>query len=62
MTNCRVTVRLNAQSHCELNTQVYSPFGTNVLVLGKQRDNPFLLPEPLQTDVNKNVVVERLLN
>jgi len=33
-----------------------------VLVLGKQRDNFPLLSEPLKTDVNKNVVIERFLN
>jgi len=33
-----------------------------VFVLGKQRDNFPLLSEPLKTDVNKNVVMERFLN
>jgi len=44
--------------HCERS------FGTNVLVLGKQRDNFPLLSEPLktETDVNENVVIERFLN
>ena len=42
--------------HCERS------FGTNVLVLGKERDNFPLLSEPLKTDVNKNVVIERFLN
>jgi len=42
--------------HCERS------FGTSVLVLGKQRDNFPLLSEPLKTDVNKNVVIERFLN
>ena len=37
-------------------------FGTNVLVLGKQRNDFPLLSEPLKTDVNKNVVIERFLN
>jgi len=37
-------------------------FGTNVPVLDKQRDNFPLLSEPLKTDVNKNVVIERFLN
>ena len=37
-------------------------FGTNVLVLGKECDNFPLLSEPLKTDVNKNVVIERFLN
>jgi len=36
--------------------------GANVLVLGKRRDNLLLLSEPLKTDVNKNVDIERLLN
>ena len=42
--------------HCERS------FGTNVLVFGKERDNFPLLSEPLKTDVNKNVITERLLN
>jgi len=37
-------------------------FGTNVLVLGKERDNYPLLSEPLKPDVNTNVVIERFLN
>ena len=36
--------------------------GTNVLVLGKERDNIPSLSKPLKTDVNKNVVIERFLN
>jgi len=42
--------------HCERS------FGTNVLVLGKERDKFPLLSKPLKTDVNKNVVIERFLN
>jgi len=41
-------------SHCLPNT--------NVFVLGKQRDNFPLVFQPLKTDVNKNVVIERFLN
>ena len=44
------------QRHCERS------FGTDVLVLGKEHDDFPLLSEPLETDVNKNVVIERFLN
>jgi len=42
--------------HCE------QSFGTNVLVLGKERVNFPLLSEPLKTDVNQKFVIARFLN
>jgi len=43
------------QRHCERS------FGTNVLVLGKRRDNLLLLSEPLKSDVNKNDVMMMMI-
>ena len=49
-----IIIIIFGKRHCERS------FGTNVLVLGKQRDNLPLLSEPLETDVDKNVVIETL--
>ena len=64
--SARPTSRLAPKAHCVMGkTQkghCKRSFGTNVLVSVKRRDN-FLSPsQPLKKDVNKNIVIEQLLN